>query len=107
MAPLDKIFKKVQEVHKVMGSVREELENTKVEADAGAGLVKVIANGNQEILEISIDKELINMKDKKLLEDLLVSAINSAKNKAQEKAQEVVRKLAGNLDMKDFQTLLK
>jgi len=66
------------------------LKKETAQISSGGGLVKVIVNGNQEIVKVEIAPELINMKDKSLLEDLILSAVNEAKKKAQEIAQEKV-----------------
>ncbi len=41
-----------------MEEVQKELENKRVEGTSGGGMVKVVANGKQEILEIKIDPEV-------------------------------------------------
>jgi len=55
------------------------------EAEAGAGLVRVRANGHGRILAIHIDQELLRQPDRETLEELLIAACNQALTKAREK----------------------
>ncbi|MCK6504640.1 YbaB/EbfC family nucleoid-associated protein [Myxococcota bacterium] len=55
---------------------------TEVEGQAGNGLVKVVANGAQEVLRISIAPQA--MEDRELLEDLVAAAVNDAMRNAKE-----------------------
>jgi len=65
----------VQEQQKTM---RAALEKITVEATAGEGAVKVQANANRQILNISIDKNLLEGKDTEQIEDLITIAVNRA-----------------------------
>lgn len=96
-------FKNMLEIKKQMDKLQKSLKKIKVEAETGGGLVKVEANGQQEITRIKIDPELVEKKDVKLLEDLILSAVNEARKKAQKLAAEEMAKNMGNLpiDPKD------
>ena len=89
------MLKKVDEVKKLVKNMQEQFKAQRIEVNTGAGLVRVVANGNQEIIEIHIDPELIKLKDKKLLEDLVKSAVNQAKQEAMKLSQELVKKSMG------------
>jgi DNA-binding YbaB/EbfC family protein len=60
----------------------------RVVGEAGGGLVKVTANGHQQILRVEIDPSVIDPKDAGMLEDLVVAATNSAIQKARESFEE-------------------
>jgi DNA-binding YbaB/EbfC family protein len=98
---IEHLFERLEQVKDVMSKLHGRLDRERVEASAGAGLVKVVANGNQDIVEVHIDPQLIKMKDKDLLEDLIKSAVNESRKKAQEISQELVKESAGL----DFQNL--
>jgi len=68
-----------------------------VEATAGGGVVKVVANGRQEILEIKISPEVVNPDDVEMLEDLILAAVNQAREKAAELQAENLGRLTGGL----------
>ncbi|RKY88667.1 YbaB/EbfC family nucleoid-associated protein [candidate division KSB1 bacterium] len=91
------IFKQAQKMQEEIMKAQEELEEIKVEGSSGGGMVVVTANGKQEILDIKIEKEVINPEDKEMLEDLILAAINQALNKATEVANEHIAKKAGGM----------
>lgn len=59
-------------------ALRKQLGEMRLEAAAGDGMIKVTANGNREIVNISIDPKAITPDDPEQLEDLLLVAINRA-----------------------------
>ncbi len=82
-----------------MAKLQEELADKTVESSAGGGMVKVIANCQQEIMEIKIEPEAVDPDDLEMLEDLILAAVNDALNKAQKMASEEMGKLTGGLNI--------
>ncbi len=70
------LMKEAQKLQAQMEAMREEIAKKKVEATAGGGMVTVEASGNQEIVSIKIDPEVINPNDAQMLEDLVLAAVN-------------------------------
>ena len=91
------LMKEAQKLQAQLEAVREEVGKRKVEATAGGGMVTVEANGNQEIVSIKIDREVINPEDSQMLEDLVLAAVNEALRKARELVAAEMGKLAGGL----------
>ena len=91
------MFKQAAEMKSKMAEIQEELAKKQVEASTGGGMVKVVDNGLNEILHIHIDEELINMKDRAILEDLVAGAINEVHRKVKELAQAEMTKITGGL----------
>jgi nucleoid-associated protein EbfC len=91
------MFKQAAEMKSKLATIQEELGKKQVEVSTGGGMVKVTANGNNEILHIHIDEELINMKDRAILEDLVAGAINEVRRKVKELAEEEMKKLTGGI----------
>ncbi|MFW6013315.1 MAG: YbaB/EbfC family nucleoid-associated protein [Candidatus Bipolaricaulota bacterium] len=96
---INKIMEKAQEMQDQIEEKKEKLEQQRVEATAGGGMVKVVANGNDKIVDIQIDEEVVDPDDVEMLEDLIVAAINEAQEKVQELAKEELGGLAGGLDL--------
>jgi len=59
-----------------MKKVQEELAQTEVEGQSGAGMVKVLMTCKHDVHRISIDPSV--MDDKEMLEDLVAAAVNDA-----------------------------
>ena len=91
------ILKEAQKLQAQLEALREEAAKKKVEATAGGGMVTVEANGNQEIVSIKIDREVINPEDPQMLEDLVLAACNEALRKSRELVQAEMGKIAGGL----------
>ncbi len=94
-----KLIKQLQEK---LVRVQEELASQKVEGSAGGGMVRVIANGQQEILEVHIDREVLNPDDVEMLCDLIVAAANDALRKARELAMSRMGSLLGGMKLPWF-----
>ena len=91
------LFKQAQEMQSKMAEVQRDLAGKTIEVSTGGGMVKVSANGLNEILSIHIDDELINMKDREVLEDLVVGAINEVHRKVKDLAQEGMTRFTGGM----------
>ena len=94
---LGSMFKQAQEMQTKMADVQRDLAEKKVEASTGGGMVKVVANGINEIISINIDDELISMNDREVLEDLLTGAINEVHRKVKDLAQEEMTRFTGGI----------
>jgi DNA-binding YbaB/EbfC family protein len=75
---MDKLLQQMGQMQEQMQHAQEELANETVEATAGGGMVKVIANGAGEIKEIKIDPKAIDPDDPEMLEDMILAAVNEA-----------------------------
>ena len=91
------LFKQAQEMQSKMADVQRDLAEKKVEASTGGGMVKITANGVNEIISIHIDDELINMNDREVLEDLMIGAVNEVHRKVKELAQEEMTRFTGGI----------
>ena len=91
------MFKQAQEMQSKLAEIQEGLADKTVEASTGGGMVKVVANGLNEIISVHIDDELINMSDRGMLEDLITGAMNEVQKKVKELAQGEMSQLTGGL----------
>lgn len=86
------IFEKIKNAKKVFDKLQNKLKEQKVEVETGAGFVKITMDGNLQVTKLTIDDQLIKLKDKKLLEDLIISAVNEATKKIMKHSQDVIQK---------------
>ena len=94
---LQGMMKQVQKMQEKMAEVQAELERKSVTAETGGGMVKVTANGKQQLLKVQIEKEVVNPDDVEMLEDLIVAAVNKALEESQKMAQQEMAKATSGL----------
>lgn len=92
------MMKQAQKLQAKLAKVQEELASREVEGSAGGGMVVARANGQQHIVGVRIDPEVVDPEDVEMLEDLIMAAIQQAREKAQDMAdREMQRATAGML----------
>ncbi|GEM_PF-1114803 len=83
-----KVLDDLQGVFSEISKVKDELSSEEFPVSAAAGMVNIIATGDRNIKKIQISDELWNTKDRKMIEDTLVAAINYALLKVDESLAE-------------------
>ena len=63
---------------------RKEMEEMRVEASAGGGVVNVTMKGDHEIISLKVDPEIVKEGDIEMLQDMIVAAINEGNRKVNE-----------------------
>jgi nucleoid-associated protein EbfC len=99
MKNMGNMMKQAQQLQAKMVKMQEEAATETVEATAGGGMVKVVANGRQQIVSLQIEKEVVDPDDVEMLRDLIVAAVNDALNKSQEMVAQKMSKLTGGLNI--------
>ena len=99
MKGMGNMMKQAQQLQSKMVKMQEEMAEKTVETSAGGGMVKVVANGKQQILSIQIEKEVVDPEDIEMLQDLILSAVNEALTKSQEMVAAEMSKLTGGLNI--------
>ena len=99
MQNMSSMMKQAQKLQKKMLKTQEALKIKTVEASAGGGMVKVIANGGQKIESIVLEKEVVDPEDIEMLQDLVMAAVNDALKKSQDMVSAEMGKLTGGLNI--------
>jgi len=99
MKGMGKMMKQAQQLQSKMLKLQDELAEKTVETSSGGGMVKVVANGRQQVVSIQIEKEVVDPDDLEMLQDLILAAINDALIKSQEMVSGEMSKLTGGLNI--------
>ena len=97
MKNFGQLMKQAQEMQSKMAEIQGGLAQKTIEISVGGGMVMITANGLNEIISVKIDEELINIRDKEVLEDLITGAVNEIHRKTKELNQGEMSKLTGGL----------
>jgi nucleoid-associated protein EbfC len=99
MKGMGKMMKQAQQLQAKLMKMQEEAAQLTVEASAGGGMVKAVANGRQQIVSITIEKEVVDPDDVEMLQDLVTAAVNDALSRSQEMVNEKMSQLTGGMNI--------
>lgn len=91
-------LKQVKDLRDKAKTLQGTLAEEKVEGTAAWGKVKVQMDGNQSVLGVEIDPELLTESEQKKLQDAIKEAFNDATKKAQRRMVEKMKE-SGDLNM--------
>lgn len=97
MFDIKQIQKMQKELQDRMSQVQGDLKNQEVEGTAGGGMVVARANGNQEIIDLEINKDVVDPDDVEMLQDLVVAAVNNALEQAKSLNESEMSKVTGGI----------
>jgi len=78
---MEQMMKQAQSMQQKMS---KEMEELRVEASAGGGVVSVQMKGNHELLALRVDPEAVKDGDVEMLQDMILAAVNEANRKVDE-----------------------
>lgn len=84
---------KLAKIQSEIARVQEELQSKRIEASSGGGMVRAVMNGHGELVDLSIDPQVVNPEEVQMLQDLILAAVGEAKRRAQKLVQEEMGKL--------------
>ncbi|HET8650157.1 MAG TPA: YbaB/EbfC family nucleoid-associated protein [Gemmatimonadales bacterium] len=93
MADLQQLFQLGQQMQGRLQELQTELAGRTIEAAAGAGLVRVVADGRGTIRAINIDPGVFAQHDAEFLSDLVLAAVAEAQRRAADLLQAEMRKV--------------
>jgi len=92
------LMKQAQQMQDNMKKAQDELAQTEVEGQSGAGLVKVVMTCRHDVKRVSIDPSLL-ADDRDMLEDLVAAAVNDAVRRVESTTQEKMSGLTAGLPL--------
>ena len=101
MTDFSKILDKAKELEAKMKESQEKIKNIQVEGSSGSNSVKVVLNGENEMIKIDLSDNVMT-EDKTIIEDLIVAAHNNAKAELKLKTSEEISKSTGEFGIPGF-----
>ncbi|GBD30734.1 Nucleoid-associated protein [bacterium HR32] len=99
MRDMSRMLRQVQKMQEEFARVQQQLDGERVEATAGGGAIRVVADGHGRLVEVRIAREAVDPDDVETLEDLVRVAVNEAHARARELAEARLRGLTGGLGL--------
>ena len=99
MKGMGQMMKQAQQLQARMLKLQAELAEKTVESAVGGGMIRVVADGRQQVVSIRIEKEVVNPEDVEMLQDLILAAVNDALAKSGEMVASEMGKLTGGLNL--------
>ena len=99
MKNMGNIMKQAQKLQNKMKKIQDELAEKEIEATSGGGMVKVVANGSQQIISITLEKEIVDPDDIEMLQDVILAAVNEALSKSQQMVSEEMASITGGFNI--------
>jgi DNA-binding YbaB/EbfC family protein len=93
------LLKQAQMMQSKMESIQKELGNKRVEASVGGGMVKVTADGQQNILDIKISPEIVKPEEADMLQELVLSGVQEAIKLSRDLAAKEMSALTGGMNI--------
>ena len=92
---LGELFKQAQALQQTFEMNKEKLKQETATATVGGGMVTATVDGEKQVKEIKIAKELVEEGDVAAIEDLVVSAVNQANLEIDKKINANMMSFAG------------
>jgi nucleoid-associated protein EbfC len=84
-------------LRQVQEDLQRQVNSVTVEASAGGGMVSVKMNGQKQIVDVRIEKDVFASKDQEMLQDLVRAAVNEASRRVDEELANQMKNLAGGI----------
>jgi DNA-binding YbaB/EbfC family protein len=91
---IQKLMKQAQQMQEKLMQEQGALE---LEVSVGGGMVTVKMNGLKQLLDVQIDREVVDPEDPAMLADLIQAAVNEAGRKVDEELQQKLGGMTGGL----------
>ena len=102
---MNALMQHAQQMQQKMASLQETLKEKTATGSAGGGMVNVTVNGNNEIVGVSIEENIISADEKEMLEDLIAAATNDGLRKVKEISKQEMSKLTGGMNIPGISNL--
>lgn len=94
---MNQLMRQAQQFQQKLGQMQNELAGRTATSSVGGGMVQATVNGRHELVELKIEREVIDPGDPAMLQDLVMAAVNDAMKKAEAMIQAEMGKLTGGM----------
>jgi DNA-binding YbaB/EbfC family protein len=96
------LMKQANQMQLKMKKVQEELATREFSGTSGGGAVSAKVNGDNKVLALTINPEVMKSGDVEMLQDLVTSAVNDALKNAKDTSSAEMAKITGGLNIPGF-----
>lgn len=96
---IQQMMKQAQKMQSDLQQAQERAKELTAEATSGGGMVTAVANGENQIVSLVIEKDVVDPADVEMLQDLVLAACNEALKKAGSKVQSEIAKITGGIGL--------
>jgi DNA-binding YbaB/EbfC family protein len=96
------LMKQANQMQMKMKKLQEELATREFSGTSGGGAVTAKVNGDNKILNLTINPEVLKTGDAEMLQDMVVSAVNDALKTAKDTSSQEMSKITGGLNLPGF-----
>lgn len=93
------ILNQAKKMQERFEKLQEEMETKTVDAQSGGGMVSCVVNGKQDLISLKISDEIWAERDKEMLEDLIIAAVNEALGKSKDMWKEELSRITGGMQL--------
>ncbi len=93
------LLRQAQEMQRKLQDIQRSLGEQRVEGTAGGGAVRVVVNGNQDVLSVKILPAAVDPADVETLEALVAGAVKQAMQAAKQLRDREMQKVTGGLNL--------
>ena len=100
MKDMQRMMKEAQKMAAEMQKAQAELAEQTFEGSAGGGAVKVVVSGDQRVLSVTVDPDLltdVEEDDIEMIGDTITAAVNDALDRSRDAQAEAMGPLAGGM----------
>ncbi len=91
------MMQQMQRLQEQLMRAQEQLAEETLTHSAGGGAIKITITGDQRVMAVEIDPELLRDGDVEMLQDLILTAVNGALDASRALAAERLGPLSGGL----------
>ncbi len=93
------LMKQANQMQMKMKKLQEELATREFTGTAGGGAVTAKVNGDNKVLALTINPEVVKSGDTEMLQDLVTAAVNDALKTAKDESSKEMSKITGGMNI--------